>query len=56
MLTLNNSDDSDAGEQHFPVVHQEGYPAQKVRTAYLKKADQLKEVEGASYNIPLNCA
>jgi len=45
-----------AGEQHFPVVHQEGYPAQKVRATYLEKADGLKEVEGASYNIPLNCA
>ena len=45
-----------ADEQHFPVVHQEGHPAQKVRTTYLEKADQLKEVEGASYNILLNCA
>ena len=44
-----------AGEQHFPVVHQEGHPAQKVRATYLEKADRLKEVEGTSYNIPLNC-
>lgn len=56
MLILNNDDDdSDIRWRAFPDSSSGRVSSpEKMRKAYLKKADQLKEVEGACYNSLLN--
>lgn len=56
MLILNDDDDdSDIRWTAFPNSSSGRVSSpEKMRRAYLKKADQLEEVEGAYYNSLLN--